>query len=75
MVDAAVMPLSIEDSIAEARRVLEKPKRRRVSAWRGLAAAFLMAFSALLLAGAVILGPGTLGAGSKADQTLSHWQP
>ena len=32
MVDAAVMPLSIEDSIAEARRVLEKPKRWRV--WR-----------------------------------------
>ncbi len=74
MVDA-VMPLSVEDSIAEARRVLEKPKRRPVSAWRALGAAFLTAFSALLLATAVILGPGTLGAGSKADQTLSHWQP
>ncbi|HEY3813897.1 MAG TPA: hypothetical protein VGL66_11780 [Caulobacteraceae bacterium] len=75
MVDAVVMPLSIDEAIAEARRVLEKPKRKPVSAWRGLGAAFLMAFSALLLAGAVIMGPGTLGAGSKADQTLSHWQP
>lgn len=74
MVDATVH-LPIDQAIAEARRMLQKPEPRRVSAWRGLGAAFLAAFSALLLAGAVILGPGTFGAGSRADQALSHWQP
>ena len=73
MVDTAT-PQSIDEAIAEARRVLGKPKRRSASVWGGLGAAFLAAFAALLLAGAVILGPGGVG-GRQNDQALAHWQP
>ncbi|HWE46055.1 MAG TPA: hypothetical protein VG407_08500 [Caulobacteraceae bacterium] len=73
MADASTPP-SIDLAVFEARRLLQKPTPKAVSAWRGLGAAALAAFSALLLAGAVIFGPGGVG-GSQHDQALSHWQP
>ena len=73
MADAAT-PLSIDLAVFEARRLLQKPVKKPVSALRGLGAAALAAFCAFLLAGAVILGPGGVG-GSQTDQALSHWQP
>jgi hypothetical protein len=74
MIDAASTPLSIEGAIAQARAMLEKPLVKPVSAWRGLGAAAAMAFAALTLAAAVILGPGGGGPTSEYE-TLSHWQP
>jgi hypothetical protein len=70
----AVTTLTFEEAIAQARAKLEKPKVKPVSAWRGLGAAALMAFSALTLAAAVILGPGGGGPHSR-DAVLSHWEP
>lgn len=59
MTDAVV---SAADRIASARLRLAPPRLRPGSAWAGLGAACLAALSSLLLAGAVILGPGFEGA-------------
>lgn len=50
------MTLTI-DGLAKARKLLETP-RRSANWWAGLAASALCAGAAVLLAGAVIMGPG-----------------
>ncbi len=45
------------EPIARARSLLEAPVDK-VSPWSGLAAMALAAFAAILMAGAVVLGPG-----------------
>lgn len=46
------------DAIDRARKLLEPTQARDPAAWTMLSAALLAAASAMLLAGAVILGPG-----------------
>ena len=52
-----VSAIAISDQIAEARQLLDKPAKAERSG-PALGAAFLAAVTALVLAGAVILGPG-----------------
>jgi hypothetical protein len=54
MPQSAIPPLS---SLDDARRQLTLERRRKPAALKMLAAAAILAFSTLLLAGSVILGP------------------
>jgi len=63
-----VSVIAISDRLDEARRILAKPARTERSL-PALGAALLAAMTALILAGAVILGPGVEAPSSTAAQS------
>ena len=56
------------DAVEKARSLLIAPETRAASPWGALFAAGLCASAAVLMAGAVILGPGVTGAPAAVSQ-------